>query len=279
MTTPMASPAPPHVSPQGMWISKLCLRFFQFVFAFTMISLMGSMMSTFSFYSFTSLFFAGPATVLSIIWTISESICILKRGGHRGIHPGANVALDLIIWLLFIPATAALTFISVLSSVDAAYDDDTTSSSSSSSGGSSSNPYSSSSSSYSGSSDYSYGGLRANSGSMGIRARDPYDEEIKDIAAKGEALVVLGAFLVILHFVTFVIACVETHKRRRKRKQTVVIVERAAEQGFGGQKEFSSPSTPSSAHLTPTRTPVQGQQFPAPSPLSQQAWSNNMHRG
>ena len=36
---------------------------------------------------------------MSLCWNIAETICIVKRGGHRGIHPGANVGVDLIIWL------------------------------------------------------------------------------------------------------------------------------------------------------------------------------------
>jgi hypothetical protein len=36
---------------------------------------------------------------------VAEIICILARRGHRGIHPGAVVALDLILWLGFIATT------------------------------------------------------------------------------------------------------------------------------------------------------------------------------
>jgi hypothetical protein len=33
---------------------------------------------------------------------LAEAICICARGGHRGIHPGACVGVDLIIWLGFV---------------------------------------------------------------------------------------------------------------------------------------------------------------------------------
>lgn len=33
------------------------------------------------------------------VWDVAEIICILKRGGHRGIHPGAIIAMDLLSWL------------------------------------------------------------------------------------------------------------------------------------------------------------------------------------
>ncbi len=54
---------------------------------------------------------------LSLIWNISEAICIVVRGGHRGIHPGANVALDLILWLGLAGADVALWLIGIASSV------------------------------------------------------------------------------------------------------------------------------------------------------------------
>jgi hypothetical protein len=33
------------------------------------------------------------------MWDVAELITICARRSHRGIHPGANVALDLLIWL------------------------------------------------------------------------------------------------------------------------------------------------------------------------------------
>ena len=35
----------------------------------------------------------------------------MVRRGHRGIHPGANVALDLLIWLGFLAAVILLTLV------------------------------------------------------------------------------------------------------------------------------------------------------------------------
>jgi hypothetical protein len=37
--------------------------------------------------------------VVVFVWDIAEIICIMGRGGHRGIHPGAIVAIDLLAWL------------------------------------------------------------------------------------------------------------------------------------------------------------------------------------
>ena len=47
-------------------------------------------------------------SIVAASWDIAEGICLLVRGGHRGIHPGANVALDLLIWLGFLMATLLL---------------------------------------------------------------------------------------------------------------------------------------------------------------------------
>ena len=37
--------------------------------------------------------------IVTFIWNVAEIICIRARGGNRGIHPGAVVAIDLIAWL------------------------------------------------------------------------------------------------------------------------------------------------------------------------------------
>lgn len=44
----------------------------------------------------------GEQAGVCFIWDIAESICILTRRGRRGIHPGAIVAIDLLLWLAFI---------------------------------------------------------------------------------------------------------------------------------------------------------------------------------
>jgi hypothetical protein len=39
---------------------------------------------------------------VSFIWDVAEGICIIARRGHRGIHPGAIVAVDLLLWLGYV---------------------------------------------------------------------------------------------------------------------------------------------------------------------------------
>ena len=91
-------PPPKYTSPKGMWVSKLVLRIIMLIFAIALVSLAASLVNSFFFSSVTFIIVA-PAGFLSLIWNFAEGICVLTRGGHRGIHPGANVALDLILWL------------------------------------------------------------------------------------------------------------------------------------------------------------------------------------
>ncbi|KAK4209036.1 hypothetical protein QBC37DRAFT_324681 [Rhypophila decipiens] len=97
----------PHTSPLGMYTTKFALRVIQFVLSVAMVGLVGSTMQA-GFLGVGILIVSAPATIVSMCWSLSEMICIYVRGGHRGIHPGACVAVDLLLWLAFIGATAML---------------------------------------------------------------------------------------------------------------------------------------------------------------------------
>ena len=47
---------------------------------------------------------------VAFIWNVAEGICILTRGGRRGIHPGACVGVDLVLWLGFLTASLMYLF-------------------------------------------------------------------------------------------------------------------------------------------------------------------------
>lgn len=98
---------PKYTSPGGMWVSKLILRIFSVIFCITLIALAGSMASQ---HVVDALLFIvmGPPVIVALAWDIAEGICILVRGGHRGIHPGACVGVDLILWLGLIASTTIL---------------------------------------------------------------------------------------------------------------------------------------------------------------------------
>ncbi|KAK4110132.1 hypothetical protein N656DRAFT_770511 [Canariomyces notabilis] len=186
-----AKPPPPHVSPPSMYYSKLALRVLQFVISIAIVGLVASLAST-GLYAFFNLIIIIPQAGVSIIWAVSEIICIWARGGHRGIHPGACVAVDLLLWLALVGGTAGLTLLGLLTTVADAVVDSYQS-------GSYYSDYDD---------DYYYG--------------ETYDI-LDDIQVKGQALVGLGAVLTILHFVTFVIACVETSIRNSRPQQVVYL--------------------------------------------------------
>jgi len=52
---------------------------------------------------------------VSVQWCIAELVCIIKLSGHRGIHPGANVGIDLAIWLVLMACTMFTLFSPVYS--------------------------------------------------------------------------------------------------------------------------------------------------------------------
>ena len=63
-------------------------------------------------------------SVLAVCWDIAEGISILARGGHRGIHPGANVALDLLIWLGFLGVVIVLELVGAAARAVSSVNDD-----------------------------------------------------------------------------------------------------------------------------------------------------------
>lgn len=86
------------------------------IFSVTLVALAGSLMNLGLFTSIPFLIVA-PAGFLSLAWNLAEGICLLTRGGHRGIHPGANVGLDLIIWLGLTATCVVLSLVGVGASV------------------------------------------------------------------------------------------------------------------------------------------------------------------
>ncbi|KAB5578007.1 hypothetical protein GE09DRAFT_537156 [Coniochaeta sp. 2T2.1] len=122
--------------------------------------------------------FVFTAAGLAILWQAAEFITIWASSTNHGIHPGANVALHLIIWLVAILAVGFLaTFVS--------FDLDQLSR------------------------------IRNNSNNSGSGSSyyDNYDAPtFARLVQLEETLLAFSALLVVLHFVLFVRACVETHR-------------------------------------------------------------------
>jgi hypothetical protein len=203
---------PPHISPKGMWASKLALRVVQFVLAITTIGCVGSFLAS-GISSIVTLIVIIPQAAVSTIWSFAEGICIITRAGRRGIHPGANVALDLVLWLGLIVGTVLLWLLGVATPVTFGY--------------------------------YNY---------ADSYNQDRYDTltEMARLARLGQALLGLGSTLTILHFTTFVIACVETSNRNRAER--VVFVTQYAQgpqYGYNGQAMGYAPAPPAPVYEHP----------------------------
>jgi len=93
-----------------MWVSKLLFRILSAISSLVIIGLTAyttvEWYGGFGYsYMGTPVIVMGPPAIVGFVWDVAEAICILARRGHRGIHPGAIVAIDLLLWLGFIAAT------------------------------------------------------------------------------------------------------------------------------------------------------------------------------
>ncbi|KAH7170653.1 hypothetical protein EDB81DRAFT_174700 [Dactylonectria macrodidyma] len=94
-------PPPPHISSNGMYATKLVLRIFSMISAIVLIGISASVAVS---WDYVALVILVPPAGVALIWDVAESICLCARRGHRGIHPGAIVGVDLILWLGYIVA-------------------------------------------------------------------------------------------------------------------------------------------------------------------------------
>ncbi|KAH7162764.1 hypothetical protein B0J13DRAFT_536913 [Dactylonectria estremocensis] len=94
-------PPPPHISSKGMYATKLVLRILSMISAVVLIGISASVAVS---WDYGPLVILVPPAGVAFIWDVAESICLCTRRGHRGIHPGAVVGVDLILWLGYIVA-------------------------------------------------------------------------------------------------------------------------------------------------------------------------------
>ncbi|KAL2186966.1 hypothetical protein L209DRAFT_752783 [Thermothelomyces heterothallicus CBS 203.75] len=219
----MQTQPPKYVSPPGTWKTKLGIRAASIVFLIVLSGLAGSLAADSRLDGTTLLIVVlGPAAVVTFIWDIAESICIWKRGGHRGIHPGAVVAIDLLAWLgwglvdlLVIPYSIILTSDYYVANH---WSDD----------------------------EYGYSEPGA----------DPeYEAVLRDVHGKGRAVACFAVLTTIIHFAVFVIACYETHIRNRM-PTTIYVM-----QPIYGPAPVQEPGAYQQLGTFPAQ-PVQGQPFP-----------------
>jgi uncharacterized membrane protein YhaH (DUF805 family) len=96
---------PPPVLPYSRaWhITKIMFHTLALVFSIVAVGLSASLINYFYYESYIIIWTA-PQAVISICWSVAELITVCVRRAHKGIHPGAHVALHLLLWLGFAAA-------------------------------------------------------------------------------------------------------------------------------------------------------------------------------
>ncbi|KAK3349660.1 hypothetical protein B0T25DRAFT_247531 [Lasiosphaeria hispida] len=97
----METTVPKYTSAREAWVTKFALRSVSLMLCIIVLGISGTI--SFAIYARGAFLFgiAAPSLMLAACWDVAEGIAILARDGHRGIHPGANVGMDLVIWLAF----------------------------------------------------------------------------------------------------------------------------------------------------------------------------------
>jgi hypothetical protein len=91
-----------HQSPKAIWISKLTLRILSAIFDIVLIGVSSAMGTD---WTEPPIIYFLPPACLSLAWGLADGIFILARAGRRGIHPGACIGADLVLWLGFAAAS------------------------------------------------------------------------------------------------------------------------------------------------------------------------------
>lgn len=101
----------PHSKP---WhITKIVLYSLSIAFCVIVLGLSIALVVDSEYYQSSQIIWVAPQAGAALIWDIAELITVCARSGKRGIHPGAHVALHLLLWLAFICATGLTAWILV----------------------------------------------------------------------------------------------------------------------------------------------------------------------
>ncbi|KAK2614665.1 hypothetical protein N8I77_001471 [Diaporthe amygdali] len=195
---PMELPKPePFKTSKPFAVAKLVLGSFNLVFAVVALGLtLGLVTTSYSLDSFIGVIICLSLAVASIIWQLAEHITLAVRRSWRSIHPGAHVGVHLVLWVLAILIVPSLCLSLVYELRDYTIDSECEENNTG---------YYSSSNFYC---DYYSFPSQA--------AANKYFQMM-------EALTAFSVFLLISHFTLFVMACVETDRRRKYGKKTKVV--------------------------------------------------------
>ncbi|POS80242.1 hypothetical protein DHEL01_v201367 [Diaporthe helianthi] len=199
-------------------VAKLVLGSFNLVFAIIALGLsLGLITSMVSFGSFLGIVICLSLAVVSLIWQLAEHITLAVRRGWRGIHPGAHVGVHLILSVLAFLVALSLCF-------GVAYDLD---------------DYSVNSDCYY-DADMPINSYRDDYGYTCAQETFPTQSAADKYFRMLEALTVFSVLMFISHATLFVMACVETDRRRKYGKLTKVVY-LVASQGPADGRTYYAP--------------------------------------
>ncbi|KAJ4385624.1 hypothetical protein N0V93_010053 [Gnomoniopsis smithogilvyi] len=196
---PIDMPKPKPFRPSKPYsVSKVTLGTFNFVFAIIVLGLSIGIL-TIRLYDIVTILIAGVMAVISILWQIAEYTTIfVRRSIYRPIHPGAHVGMHLILWVLALLVAVSCGF--TLSYALGSWTVD----------------------SQCAGSDYGY----YSSGTSYVYC-DYYNfssgAQARLYLGMLEAVTAFSILMLICHFALFVMACIETDRRRKWGKQTRVV--------------------------------------------------------
>ncbi|KAG6355645.1 hypothetical protein INS49_003607 [Diaporthe citri] len=214
--------AEPFKTSKPFAVAKFVLGSFNLAFAIIALGLtLGVVTTSFSMDSFIGVIICLSLAVASIVWQLAEHITLAVRRGWRPIHPGAHVGVHLVLWVLAILVAPSL-YLSL------AYElRDYTIESDCESQRDSDGYYTGSGSSSFYCNYYSFPSQAAANKYFGMM----------------EALAAFATLLLISHFTLFVMACVETDRRRKYGKATKVVYLVAAPGPVDGRMYYTPLAT------------------------------------
>ncbi|KAK1831656.1 hypothetical protein QBC39DRAFT_350579 [Podospora conica] len=176
---PAPEQAPQYCPSHGVWVAKASLRWVQILIGILILALTGAILGN-EVGNVLPFIIASPSVALALLWDLSEVITIHRRKAHRGISPPAVVVMDLIVVLALVGSNAGLGYIGMATDLN-----DTLA--------------------YPISAYYREGSLK------------PWelDGPVKDVKYMALVVVVFMCLLTSLHISTFIIACYETHIRKK----------------------------------------------------------------
>ncbi|KAI4599074.1 hypothetical protein KJ359_002491 [Pestalotiopsis sp. 9143b] len=191
-----------------------------------------------------TIYWIGPLIGIAGCWDIAELItlfgCGKRHGGEfrRGIHPGAHVGVNLIIWLVGIVCIflSVVAYITARSQIRSCQDEQN------------------SDSSY-----YSYYYYYCDDDEYSLLSSGLYLPAIRAI----EAFV---ALLTLDHFIFFVLACIETNVRNKSRSAVMMMPPQMYYNPQGGMAPYGYPMVPPQAYMAHPQQPGMMEKSAAPAP-------------